>query len=103
MIRSALEKEECSSQNSERSSTDQSPSHDHAKHELTVAAQARNKTLVRELFETTPLDADDATEYLEWASSDLTLLRSLRGADLNSHRMESACRRGSLDVLKLSA
>lgn len=78
--------------------------HNHARRELVMAARAYDKPRVRQLFETTPLDADDATKYLVWASPDLPMMRFLleRGADANSFGIRSTCRR-SLDVLKLLA
>ena len=56
---------------------------------------------VRQLFETTPLDADDATKYLSWASPDLAMMRFLleRRADVHSFRIRLAYH-GSLDVVK---
>ena len=78
--------------------------HDHARRELVRAAWAHDKPRVRELFETTPLDADDATKYLVWASPDIPMMRFLleRRADANSFAIQSA-RDWSLDVLKLLA
>ena len=57
---------------------------------------------VRRLFETTPLDADDATKYLSWASPDLAMMRFLleRGADAHSFSIRLAYH-GSPDVVKL--
>jgi hypothetical protein len=78
--------------------------YDRAKQELVMAALAYDNVRVRELFETTPLDADDATEYLEWASPDLVMMRFLleRGANADSFSIRHA-HHGSLDVLKLLA
>ena len=76
--------------------------HDRAKQELVMATRAHDKPRVRQLFETTPLDADDATEYLPWALPDVAMMRFLleHGADARSISMRRAYRR-SLDVVKL--
>lgn len=77
---------------------------EHAKQELAWATWAHNKSRVRELFETTPLGADDAAKYLSWASPDIVMMRFLleRGADAHSFSIRLA-HRGSLDVVKLLA
>ena len=77
----------------------------HAKQELIFATRrcrVCDKSRVRELFETTPLDADDATKHLSWASPDIAMMHFLleRGADghlFNIRRVD----RGSLEVVKL--
>ena len=76
--------------------------YDHAKQELRMAAWAHDKSRVRELFEMTPLGAEDATKYLSWASPDLAMMRFLleRGADPDSYSIRLACRK-SLDIVRL--
>ena len=78
---------------------------EHAQQELvfaTLRRRACDRSRVRELFETTPLDANDATKCLSWASPDLDMMRFLleHGADAHSFSITSAAS-GSLDVLKL--
>lgn len=84
--------------------TEDATAYDHARQELILAACAHDKSRVRELFETTPLGADDATRYLVWAAPDLQMMRFLleRGADANSFSTRIVYY-GSLDVLRLLA
>lgn len=67
-----------------------------------MAAWAYDSSRVRELFETTPINADDAIEYLEWASPGLPVMRSLleRGADAGSFNIRLASH-GSVDGANL--
>ncbi|GAB7330555.1 hypothetical protein MBLNU13_g02144t1 [Cladosporium sp. NU13] len=75
---------------------------EHAKQELIFATRrcrACDKSRVRELFETTPLDSDDATKYLSWASPDIAMMRFLleHGADAHSFSIRYA----TMDEVKL--
>lgn len=88
-------------QNDNPHNEDETP-YGRAKQELVMAAWAFDSSRVRELFETTPLNSDDATEYLELASPGLPVMRSLleRGADAGSFNFRLASH-GPVDVTNL--